>query len=62
MIGYSVKLIVAKHPKLKKIAYIYTAFAIILFIMFYPVLSGEAVNKEFVSIWLRWFDSWVLVS
>lgn len=41
------------------IGYAVTAF--LLFIMFYPVLSGQPVDKEFVAQFLRWFDSWVLV-
>ncbi len=41
------------------IAYAILAFA--LFIMFYPVLSGQPVNIEYVDKFLRWFDTWVLV-
>lgn len=62
MVGYSMFQIVQKRPKLKKAAIAYTVVAVILFIMFYPVLSGEPVNKDYVSMCLRWFDSWVLVS
>lgn len=62
MIGYSIKNIVEKYPKLKKATFVYAGLVIILFMMFYPVLSGHAVSKDFVSQWLRWFDSWVLVS
>ncbi len=39
----------------------YALAAFLLFIMFYPVLSGQPVDKEFVADFLRWFDSWVLV-
>ena len=31
-----------------------------LFLLFYPVLSGQPVEAGFVDKWLRWFDSWVL--
>lgn len=62
MIGYSIYDIVNRHPKYKKVAYAYTVLVIILFIMFYPVLSGQPVNKDYVSTWLRWFESWILVS
>lgn len=62
MIGYSIKNLVKVNPVFKRTAYIYTGVAIILFLMFYPVLSGQPVNKNYVSDWLRWFDSWVLVS
>lgn len=40
----------------------YTVAAVILFIMFYPVLSGYPVDKNYVSEWLRWLKSWVLVA
>ena len=39
----------------------YALAAFLLFILFYPVLSGQPVDKEFVAQFLRWFDSWVLV-
>ena len=39
----------------------YVAVAVILFAMFYPVLSGKGVSGEYVEGFLRWFDSWVLV-
>ena len=39
MVGYSMYLIVKKHPKAKKFAYVYAALAVGLFAMFYPVLT-----------------------
>ena len=33
-----------------------------LFLMFYPVLTGQPVEAEYVNKWLRWFDSWVLTA
>lgn len=40
----------------------YAVIAILLFIMFYPVLSGLPINKEYVATFLRWFKhSWTLV-
>ncbi len=34
---------------------------VILFLLFYPVLSGEAVAVPYVDEVLRWMDSWVLI-
>lgn len=34
---------------------------IVLFVLFYPVLSGQAVSTVYVDEVLRWFDSWVLI-
>lgn len=44
-----------------RIFIIHAAVAVILFVMFYPVLSGHAVNTWYVDHFLRWFSSWTLV-
>lgn len=41
---------------------LYGSAAVLLFFLFYPVLSGQPVDAGFVAKWLRWFDSWVLVA
>lgn len=61
MIGYCLKKIVDYKPKLKPAIFVYVGLAIGLFIMFYPVLSGMAVDPDYVNKYLRWFDSWVLI-
>ena len=33
--------------------------AVLLFVAFYPVLTGVEVSKFYVETFLRWFDSWV---
>lgn len=33
-----------------------------LFVLFYPVLSGQAVEVEYVDKYLRWVDSWILIA
>ena len=40
---------------------LYGAGAVGLFLLFYPVLSGQTVSLNFVSQYLRWMDSWVLI-
>lgn len=39
---------------------LYGTAAFLLFLLFYPVLSGQAVDSSYVDRWLRWFNSWVL--
>lgn len=39
---------------------IYGAAAVGLFLMFYPVLSGQPVEAAYVDKYLRWFPEWVL--
>lgn len=63
MIAYS---LVQFKDKMSQKAFVgllsaYALVAFFLFIMFYPVLSGQPVDKDFVATFLRWFDSWVLV-
>lgn len=64
MIGYSI-LIIYNEAKNKKAvmysAFGYTALVILLFAMFYPVLSGQPCSTEYAENFLKWFDSWVLL-
>ncbi len=39
----------------------YALAAFILFLMFYPVISGSPVSYEYVDKYLRWMDSWVFI-
>lgn len=41
---------------------LYGLAALGLFLLFYPVLSGQPVDSDFVSRFLRWFDTWVLAA
>lgn len=68
MIGYGIKTIydnmtvLGKSTKILKYSvFAYAALAIILFIMFYPVLSGSPCSYEYAEKWLKWFSSWVLL-
>ena len=40
---------------------VYCVAVIIMFVMFYPVITGTPVSGEYVSTYLRWMDSWVLI-
>lgn len=42
------------------IAAVYGTVVVVLFLMFYPVLSGQPVEASYVDRYLRWFNSWVL--
>ena len=39
----------------------YVLIAVALFVLFYPVLSGQPCSYSFAKDWLKWFDSWVLL-
>lgn len=64
MIGYSIKVIYDEAKDKKSViigAFVYAGLAIILFAMFYPVLSGQPCSTEYAENFLKWFDSWVLL-
>lgn len=43
-----------------KYTYIFLVITVLLFIMFFPVLSGITVSENYIKYFLRWFPSWVL--
>jgi dolichyl-phosphate-mannose--protein O-mannosyl transferase len=59
MITYMFEKYVAR--KNEKLIYIYLGLVILLFIMFFPVLSGMPVSENYVDIFLRWLPGWQLI-
>ena len=64
MIGYSFRNL---KEKLSKKAYLsililYALLVFGLFLMFYPVLSGQVVDVNYVTKYLKWFKTWVLIA
>ncbi|MCD8398908.1 MAG: phospholipid carrier-dependent glycosyltransferase [Lachnospiraceae bacterium] len=39
----------------------YSAAVLLLFLLFYPVLTGQVVSKAYVETFLEWLDGWMLV-
>lgn len=62
MVAYCMYLLVKEKKWPKPVIYGYVVLAVALFVLFYPVLSGQPIEKEFVFKFLRWMKSWVLVS
>jgi len=59
-IVYCIKTLLENYPQAKYIVIAYLAIVLVLFIMFYPVLSGLEVSKEYVDKCLLWFrGNWV---
>ncbi len=58
MITYFFKTYV--HIKRPKLTFVYLGTVLVLFIIFYPVLTGVPVNLSFVINALRWFKTWQL--
>jgi len=61
MVAYSLYVLVKEYKLKMPVVFAYVTLAVVLFVMFYPVLSGQPVNTSYVDHFLRWFDSWVLV-
>lgn len=67
MTGYAFKnlqekTVLCRKPKIfYSLVFCYALASFVLFLLFYPVLSGSPVSTEYVDKFLRWFDSWVLV-
>lgn len=65
MLGYCAKDFVKNKPERIKYVIGYALAAFLLFIMFYPVLSGQPIDETYVSTSLRWkgiyfFDDWLI--
>lgn len=56
---YFIREIVEHYPNAKKYVYIYLAAVVLLFVLFYPVLTGITVPTSYVE-WLKWLPAWVL--
>lgn len=64
MLGYSILCIYNDAKDKKRViygAFVYAALVIVLFTMFYPVLSGQPCSTRYAEHFLKWFDSWVLL-
>lgn len=64
MIGYCFNDLSNRLPKKKMLTIMafYCAFVFLLFMMYYPVLSGQPVDTAYVFKYLKWFKDWVLIA
>ena len=58
-IVYFMKELTSKSDKAKWCIYAYLTAVFVLFVLFYPVLTGIAVPASYVE-WLKWLPTWVL--
>lgn len=59
IIGYTFNIIFEKYPKAKPMIITYIAIAAIMFIIFYPAISGMPVSQEYL-LKLKWLPDWVI--
>ncbi len=57
--AYCVRRIETRYPRAKWLTYAFMGVAILLFALFYPILSGVPAQKNYFSDVLRWLPSWV---
>ncbi len=62
MIVYVMVRLYRRNEKWLKWILLYCGLAFVLFLLFYPVLSGHAVTDTYVRDGLRWLEGWVLTS
>jgi len=55
---YMFKLYEEKRPDRQWLRWVYVAAAAVLFLLYYPVLSGMEVARAYAAV-IRIFDSWV---
>ena len=60
MMGYVIHLLLTKFPKSKIAITVYLVIAIACFFVFYPVVSGFPVSREY-GMHLRLLKDWILV-
>jgi len=58
-IMYIFKVLEEKYKWSSKVRYSFIAAAVVLFVMFYPALSGMPVAESYIINVLRWFPSWL---
>ncbi len=58
---YVIKYFLEKYPNIKYIIYTYLAIVFLLFIFFYPVISGMGVSSEYIHK-LVWLPSWNFIN
>jgi dolichyl-phosphate-mannose-protein mannosyltransferase len=61
-ITYVIKHIKEGYRNSRRLVYGYLAVVALLFVMFYPVMSGLVVSREYVSRFLKWFETWYFYS
>ena len=62
MIAHFVQRMYQEHKGAKVFYIVFAVVTVILFIMFYPAISGFPVSEDYVRKFLLWLPSWTLIS
>lgn len=60
IMGYAIASLIKRWPKARVGVYAYLGIVIIVFWMFFPVISGWPISKDY-GMWLRFLPDWILV-
>ena len=61
-IVYVIKYLMENYPETRYTIYAYLGVVALLFIMFYPIMSGMMVDRSYVDTYLRWFKThWIFM-
>jgi Gpi18-like mannosyltransferase len=55
---YVIRYLEGSFPLVRRLVPVYLGLVFLLFLMFYPILSGMLVSKSYVEHCLRWFPGW----
>lgn len=58
MIVYVAKNLLEDKIIKKQVVWAFMALVLLLFVMFYPVLTAREVSRDYIDEWLRWFSTW----
>jgi dolichyl-phosphate-mannose-protein mannosyltransferase len=58
-IVYAAMKLKEKFTAARFMIYLYMGVVLFLFVLFYPVLSGLVIDREYAVRFLRWFESWI---
>lgn len=58
--AYVIDILIKWKPKTRKIVSVYLALVILMFFIFFPVISGLPITKDY-GLGLRWLPDWILV-
>lgn len=57
---YALVKIGKRYPKLKNAVYVYAIVALLLFILYLPILNGSEVTIEYINNFLKWSSKWAM--
>lgn len=58
LIGILAKYVIENFKHGKKAIFVYLGICLVLFVMFYPIISGVPFSREYSDTFLRWMPSW----